>query len=145
MVRLLRCVLFLYLMVVLSTLIACTGIHFPDSPSWEKVSLTNISQVAGKWEGITWAEPRTIGQDDWVEVKIEEDGQFKFASYRMIGAWLGSGALRLENGELATEPQPNSGSATFTLYESQGKRMLKVNGRTKTGQRQVAELNPAKK
>ena len=136
---------FLHLMGFFSTLIACTGVQFPDDQSWQKVKLSDMSQVTGEWEGVTWAEPRTGSQNDWVKVRISEDGHFEFSSYRTIGAWLGSGNLRLENGQFVTELQPDSGSATFALYESRGKRMLKVKGRTKTGHSQVAELTPAKK
>ena len=81
-----------------------------------------------------------------MKMNITEEGQFKFVSYRKIVAWLGSGTLILENGKLRTESQPDTGSATFTLYESDSKRMLKkAQGTTKTGRRQAAELNPAKK
>ena len=140
-----RYVLFLILSVFLVTLVACTGAHRSDQPAWTKSSITDITHVMGKWEGVTWAEPRTRRQEDWVKVRIKEEGQFEFASYRTIGAWLGSGRLTLEQGILVTEPKPEAGTATFTLYESNGKRMLKVQGTTKTGRRQGAELQPAKK
>ncbi len=140
-----RHVLFLMLTVFLATLVACTGANRPDQPIWVKIPITDIKQVMGKWEGVTWFEPRTRRQEDWVKVKINEEGQFEFASYRTIGAWLGNGRLILEQDILVTEPKPDAGTATFTLYESNGKRMLKVQGTTKTGRRQGAELNPAKK
>ncbi len=140
--KFIRFVFFLPLTFVFVTLMACTGANFPESPNWKEVPITDIKHVAGKWEGSTWSEPRTRRQDDWVKMKITEEGQFKFASYRTIGAWLGSGTLILENGKLVTKSQPDMGSATFTLYESDGKHMLKVQGTTKTDRRQAAELTP---
>ena len=142
--KLVRYVLFVYLSVFLAVMTACTGAKFPDSPSLKEIPITDIKQVVGKWEGVTWAEPRVARQDDWVKVAITENGAFNFSSYRMIGAWLGSGKLRLENGKLVTEPQPDTGNATFTLYKSDGRPMLKVKGTTKTDRRQEATLNPVK-
>jgi len=141
--KFLRYVLFLQLTFFLATLTACTGVNFPESPTWKEAQITDIKRVVGKWEGLTWVEPQVARQDDWVKVRITEDGQFEFASYRMTGAWLGNGNLLLENGKLVTESKPDTGSATFTLYESHGKRMLKVQGTTKTGLRQAAELTPS--
>ncbi len=139
-----RFVFFLPLTFFLVTPMACTGVHVPESLNWKEVPITEITRIVGEWEGLTWSEPRTRHQDDWVKMSITEEGQFKFSSYRTIGVWLGSGKLILEKGKLVTESQPDAGSATFTLYESDGMRMLKVQGMTKTGRRQIAELNPAK-
>ncbi|GJL62562.1 MAG: hypothetical protein NPIRA04_12160 [Nitrospirales bacterium] len=133
---------FIFVLFVLTILTACTGVHLPETPSWKEVPIMKVKDVAGKWEGTTWVEPQVARQDDWVKVRISEDGRFEFASYRMTGAWLGNGNLLLENGKLVTESKPDTGSATFTLYESRGKRMLKVQGTTKTGLRQAAELTP---
>ncbi len=138
-----RYIFFVYLAIFLTTITACSGIQFPNSPSLKEIPITDIKQVAGKWEGVTWAEPRVARQDNWVKVAITKEGAFHFSSYRMIGAWLGSGKLRLENGKLVTEPKPDAGNATFKLYESDGKRILKVKGTTKTDRRQEATLNPA--
>ena len=143
--KFLRFVLFLHLTFFFAVLMACTGVQFPEQPDWKEVPITDIQSIAGVWEGVTWSEPRTARQDDFVKVKIAEDGQFEFASYRMIGVWLGKGNLILENGKLVTESNPNAGSATFTLYEGNGRRMLKVQGKTKTGLRQAAELTTGKK
>ena len=140
-----RYFLFLNLPVFLATLIACTGAHIPDQPVWTESPITDIKQVMGNWEGRTWPEPRTRRQEDWVKVRINEEGQFEFASYRTIGAWLGKGQLTLDKGKLVTEPQPEGGAATFTLYEGDGQRMLKVQGTTKSGRQQGAKLTPAKK
>ncbi len=143
--KLLRFVLYVQLLFITSILVSCTGIHLPETLSWNEIPIADIKHVAGKWEGMTWSEPRTGRQDDLVKVLITEEGQFKFASYRLIGVWLGTGTLNLENGKLVTESNPDTGSATFTLHESHGKLMLKVQGVTKTGVRQVAELTPVEK
>jgi hypothetical protein len=137
-------VLFLPLLVFGTILTACTGAHLPTHPVWEEIPITAIQQVAGKWEGVTWAEPRTPRQDDWVRVQISEKGKFEFSSQRMIGTWLGNGNLILEKGKLVSLSKPDMGNATFTLYESNGKHMLKIQGKTKNGRRQEAKLNPAK-
>ncbi|WP_454061207.1 hypothetical protein [Candidatus Nitrospira salsa] len=136
---------FIFVLFVLTILTACTGVHLPESPSWKEVPIMNVEDVAGKWEGTTWTEPKTVRQEDWVKVRITEEGQYEFASYRMIGAWLGGGTLNLENGKLVTEPNPDTGSATFILYEDNGQRMLKAQGTTKASLRQVAELTPVEK
>ncbi len=140
--KLVRYVFFAHLLVFLAIVTACTGVHFPDQQAWKEVPITDIKRVAGKWEGITWTEPRARRQDDFIKVAINEEGHFEFSSYRMIGAWLGSGKLLLENSKLVTAPKPNAGNATFTLFEHAGKYMLKVSGTTKTGRTQAAELTP---
>ena len=88
-----RCVLFLPLLAFGTILTACTGAHLPANPDWKEIPVTAIQHVAGKWEGVTWAEPRTPRQDNWVRVQISEKGKFEFSSHRMIGTWLGSGTL----------------------------------------------------
>ena len=127
------------------TLMACSGVVSKPQSSWTEVPISDITSLAGKWEGVTWTEPRRGGKhEDWVKVGISKSGQYKFASYRLIGVWLGSGNLLLEDGKLVTESKPDAGSATFTLFQSNGERMLKVQGVTKGGIRQSAELKPAK-
>ena len=74
-------------------------------------------------------------------LRIGEDGSYEFASFREIGAFQGSGTLRLSAGQLFLEG-PRGGRATFTLYADNNRRLLRVDGVGPDGQRLTADLTP---
>lgn len=121
-------------------MVACAEPRPAARIQWSPMPITEIKAVAGTWEGLLKRQPRAR-RDDWVELTITEDGQYQFASYRLSGAFKGSGSTMLEDGILKEE----SGNVTFTLYQGNGKRMLKADGTTSDGLRYTAELTPAKR
>ena len=80
--------------------------------------------------------------DDWLEVTIREDGAYEFSSFRTIGAATGSGTLLLKDGNLMTES--DRGSATYTLYDRGGMRVLVFDAVMKDGIRYSANLDRVK-
>ena len=79
--------------------VACTGVQHFDHPSWTEVQISDMKDVAGNWEGSTWMEPRTLREQNWAKVRIQEDGTYEFATFRNIGAWVGKGTVILEKGK----------------------------------------------
>jgi hypothetical protein len=135
------------LVVVATVLSACAGSQPMASRASSRpmpstaVSIVDFKSVAGVWEGILLglASPREEG--DWVMMRIGADGSYEFASFRQIGAFHGSGSLRLSNGQLFLQG-PHGGQATFTLYADNGRRVLRADGVAPDGRRLTANLTP---
>ena len=125
--------------------VACSGVQSFDKTSWTEAKISDIKNVAGNWEGPTWMEPRTMREQNWAKVKILENGTYEFATFRNIGAWVGKGTVKLEDGKLVAPPSEKGGSLKMTLYKSDDKRMLRVEATNKEGRLQRAELTPPKK
>jgi hypothetical protein len=121
-------------------LLGCAGPESRQLASSHPVAVSDFKQVAGKWERLLTPVPRK--REDWVELRIKEDGAYHFSSFRMMGEFFGSGTLVLADGKLTTEG--DRGRATFTLYESDKGRMLKVDATLRKGLQYMAELTPAK-
>lgn len=121
--------------------VACGSLDSSPEVPWVHVPIAEFTSVAGKWEGLLISAPRSR-LDDWVRVVIREDGAYEFASYRTIGVFHGSGTLTLKDGQVTTTTE--QGTATCTLYEAIGRRMLRAHGVNKQGVEYSAELTPAK-
>jgi hypothetical protein len=100
-----------------------TAVRGPEIP------ITDMTSVSGKWGGLVTGLPGPP-DGDWVDLVIQADGSYSFASYRTGGAALGAGKLTLKDGKLVTEG-PRA-SATFSLRERQGAPILVVEGVQKT-------------
>jgi hypothetical protein len=112
----------------------------PSRPT--AVAIADMKSVAGRWSGILYGRPGGQRGEDWVEVAIHEDGTYTVASARTIGVFEGSGKVRLEDGRLASEG--DKARVTFTLYQRDGKRFLRVDGTMASGQPLQADLYPAR-
>ncbi len=108
---------------------------------WNAVSIESFESVAGKWAGLMVRTPRTR-HDDWVRVTIGDDGRYEFVSYRTIGVLSGRGQFTLAGGKLTVTT--DRGTATGSLWESDGKRMLRVTGVQDDGKDYAAELTPSR-
>jgi hypothetical protein len=147
MIRQKRTTWLLTLVLLTSALGACTGPHsttsrvahgpMPSTP----VGIADFKTVAGVWEGILHGLASSRDEGDWVMMRIGEDGVYEFASFREIGAFQGSGTLRLSAGQLFLEG-PRGGRATFTLYADDGRRLLRADAVAGDGQRLTADLTP---
>jgi hypothetical protein len=137
----------LILVLLAPILSACTGPHsttsraatgpMPSTP----VGIADFKTVAGVWEGILYGLANVRDEGDWVMMRIGEDGAYEFASFRQIGAFQGSGTLRLNAGQLSLEG-PRGGRATFTLYADNNRRLLRVDAVDRDGQPLTADLTP---
>src|SRR3989442_1475839 len=108
-------------------LIACQTVGPREQLQWNATTIADFRSVAGQWEGLMIRSPRSP-KDDWLSLKIGDDGSYEFASYRGIGVFSGRGQLTLENGKLTT--QSERGRATLSLYTANGERMLRAEGVT---------------
>jgi hypothetical protein len=137
-----------FILVVLASMLgACTGPHSTASraatgpmPS-TAVGIADFKTVAGVWEGILLGLPSPRDEGDWVMMRISDNGAYEFASFREIGVFQGSGTLRLNAGQLFLEG-PRGGRATLTLYADNNRRLLRVDGVDRDGQRLTADLTP---
>lgn len=127
-------------LVGLLLLAACGGMQRPAPRPTTIVFISDFGRVAGTWKGLLKRIPKSPS-DDWVEVTITKDGKYKFATFRTIGAFSGTGTFTLKGGKLMDDSK--EGRATFTLYEGGGSRMLSVEARQKKI-RYYADLFPAK-
>lgn len=141
---LIRASLVLTVVLVAAALVACADVRPSEPLPATFVPISDITTLAGKWEGLLrgMAQRSLQSQRDWVKLTIKEDGTYKFVSYRTIGVFSGSGTLKLGNGKVISESE--RGSATYTLYKRGGQHVLKVEGTTKSGRRLSAELTRAK-
>jgi hypothetical protein len=121
--------------------IGCTPIEPLPPPPSTPVSISSFKSAAGKWAGILKATPRRKG-DDWMTLTIRDDGSYDFISVRTIGIFQGQGTFTLIDGKLKTETE--RGWTIATLYEEDGRRMLKVEGAAKDGVQYSADLAPTK-
>ena len=121
-------------------ILSCTGRDSSKEP-WVYAPITEMTQVAGTWEGLLIRSPRSR-QDDWVKLIIRPDGTYAFESYRTIGMFQGRGQFSLKAGRLATTSQ--RGSIIGSLYLLYASRMLKTEGTAADGVQYQAELTPKK-
>jgi hypothetical protein len=119
----------------------CAGTA-PREAAVTPVPIASLESVAGKWAGTAKRVPPSPG-DDWVEVTISPGGTFQFAAARTVGAALGSGTLTLADGKL-TSRSDRGGTATYQLYQGNGRRVLAVEAVTASGLRYSIQLTPAR-
>jgi hypothetical protein len=127
-----------------SLLAGCETAARLQEPPWTREPITDVTTVAGRWEGLMISAPRSHPweADDWVRVMIGADGSYEFASYRMIGVFSGRGVLVPESGELVSRSE--RGRVACALFLAEGQRRLQVHGVTSDGVEYSANLSPAK-
>jgi hypothetical protein len=120
---------------------ACTGPRAAKSLPSTPVSIADFKAVAGVWEGLLQGLPGTASREDWVMMEIGGDGSYRFATFRQIGVFHGSGTLRLSDGRLFLQTA-EGGNATFTLYAGDGRRVLRADAINRNGTRLTVDLSP---
>jgi len=101
----------------------------------------DLSNVAGKWEGIMRRVP-PAKRHDMVSMIISPDGKFRFVSVRTIGVMSGEGSFALTNGKLTASSE--RGTIEATLFEAEGQRMLKAEGKASDRMEYNAEVTQVK-
>lgn len=119
----------------------CETIERTEQAQWVSVPVTDVSTVAGRWEGVMRRMPPER-RDDWVTVNIASDGRYQFTSLRTIGVFSGHGEFALNEGRLKASSE--RGNIEAELYEAGAQRMLKAKGRAADGTEYTAEVKPAK-
>ena len=128
-------------LVALQWFVGCAAPGPSGQLPWAPVPIEEFRSVAGKWEGLMTRLPRAL-EDDWVRVRIHDDGAYEFASYRTIGVFTGKGTLELGNGAVTATSE--RGVATLTLYQAGDRRLLRVAATARDGLKYEADLAPAK-
>ena len=120
----------------------CQTAERSEAPQWVQVPIGDISDVAGKWDGLIRVVPHQR-RDDWITVAIGLDGGYEFKSLRTIGVFTGQGKFALDDGKLTAKSE--RGTIEAVLYQSSGgQRTLKAKGRAADGTEYTAEVRPAK-
>ena len=86
--------------------------------------IQDLRSVAGNWNGFIRLDP--LGRTFPLRMTIKEDGSYQaYSSYASGGAdVMIDGTMQLANGKIVTQSSMGH-SSTVTLYEGQGKRVLK--------------------
>jgi hypothetical protein len=119
----------------------CQSLGPAPKQQWSPQPIESFGSVAGKWTGLIVNHPKSL-KDDWVRLSIGNDGRYDFATYRTIGVFSGRGQFTLTEGQLTVTTE--RGSATGSLFVSDGSRMLRVIGIMGKGTEYTAELEPSK-
>lgn len=119
----------------------CETMERSEPLQWVQVSITDVSEVAGKWDGLMRRIPPDR-RDDWVTVAIASDGRYEFSSLRTIGIFTGHGEFALNEGRLISKSE--RGTVEAVLFQAGPQRMLKAKGRAADGTDYTAEVKPAK-
>ena len=125
--------------IALQAALACGGFTAGEKAQWSPTEITDFKSIAGKWEGLLIRTP-TAKDDDWVNVSIQDNGDYEFVSYRTIGVFSGKGKLTVKDGKAVT--QNEKGSLTMQLFtdKTKGQSMLKAESKGKDGIDYRAEL-----
>ncbi len=122
--------------------LAC-AVFSAEKTQWSPAQITDIKSISGKWEGLMIRTPKATN-DDWVNVSIQDNGDYEFASFRTIGVFSGKGNLAVKDGKAVA--QGEKGNVTIELFtdKAKGQSMLKAEGKGKDGISYRAELQKAK-
>ena len=104
-----------------ATVFACGTLQ--SQPGFTIVPISSINQLTGKWEGLSKRLP-DMQDDARVILIVSENGHFNFASNRATELLLGTGTLRIHDGEAFGKT--GTGSGTLTLHNKAGKPLLVV-------------------
>lgn len=140
--RIMRFVQISGLVIGVQAALTCAVFAASEKAQWSPTAITDIKSIAGKWEGIMIRTPRSRN-DDWVNVSIQDNGDYEFASYRTIGVFSGKGNLAAKDGKAMA--QGETGSVTLQLFtnKTKGQFMLKAEGKGKDGISYRADLKKA--
>lgn len=119
--------------------LACAVFAAGEKAQWSPTQITDIKSIAGKWEGIMIRSPKSR-TDDWVNVSIQDNGDYEFASYRTIGVFSGKGNLAVKDGKAMAQSERGSVTIQLLTDKTKGQSMLKAEGKGKDGISYRAEL-----
>lgn len=120
--------------------LGCQMISPKEQAELKMVAVTDPSQVAGKWEGLLRRVPPS--RTDGVTLVILPDGRYRFTSARTIGILRGEGTLAVTDGRLTATSE--RGTMDVSLFEGEGRRMLRAMGQSSDGLGFIAEVTPVK-
>lgn len=113
-----------------------------EKTQWSPTEITDIKSISGKWEGLMIRTPKSKS-DDWVNVSIQDNGDYEFASYRTIGVFSGKGNLAVKDGKAMAQTERGNVTIQLLTEKTKGENMLKAEGKGKDGISYRAELKKA--
>ncbi len=116
----------------------CARVPTPGEPSGVAVPITDVATVVGAWHGTLPKVPDMEAQGA-VRLSVHEHAGYTFVDNTGSGFLVGAGTLTPQDGRLTEEAERR---VTMALYERDAKRILVVEGMSKTGVRFYAELTP---
>lgn len=122
-------------------LVACSALDRPQALPLEPIPVTDLTIVAGTWEGIMVQSPPTRS-DDWITLRIQGDGTYHFEMVRTIGVFKGSGRFFLEEGRLEAKSETGWVNAQLHRHVGIDDKVLKVEGSASHGVTYHAQLTP---
>jgi hypothetical protein len=122
---------------MVGALAGCAGMTPTGPAETVVVPIASFDAVKGKWAGIITRSPASR-REDLVELTVDEDGSYRFASARTVGVLQGGGKLLLKDGALSSASE--HGSATYRLVDRGGQKVLKVDAVDRDGHRYSGEL-----
>jgi hypothetical protein len=123
---------------VLAILTGCAGEPSQQESSRTFVPITDLSMVAGDWEGMVKKDQSVI-PGPMVVLTIRANGTYTFVGQRISDVALGSGFLEIRDGRVSGDTDRRI--AQFALYDQQGKAVLVVESTVRqTGERYHGEL-----
>jgi hypothetical protein len=94
--------------VLLGLLVACTSGPSAQDPTWKVVPITDISTVAGEWEGLVKKEHDSFPKGS-VRLMIRPNNTYLFAGESASTVAVGSGDLRARDGRLVGDTDKRAG------------------------------------
>ena len=140
--RIIRFVQISGLVIGVQAALACAVFAASEKAQWSPTQITDIKSIAGKWEGIMIRTPKSK-TDDWVNMSIQDNGDYEFASYRTIGVFSGKGNLAVKDGKAVAQSEKGSQTMKIFTDKTKGKSMLKAEIMVKEGISYRAELQKA--
>ena len=141
--RIMRFVQITGLIIGVQAALAC-AVLAAEKAQWSPTAITDIKSIAGKWEGIMIRTPKAKN-DDWVNINIQDNGDYEFASYREIGVFSGKGNLTVKDGKAVGQSERGSVTLQLLTDKTGGQSMLRAESKGKDGINYRAELKPSKK
>jgi hypothetical protein len=140
--KVMQCLQISGFIIALQAALACGGFTASEKAQWSPTEISDFKSIAGKWEGLLIRTP-TAKNEDWVNVSIQDNGEYEFVSYRTIGVFSGKGKMAVKDGKAVT--QNEKGSLTVQLFtdKTKGQSMLKAESKGKDGIDYRAELTKA--
>ncbi len=125
-----------------SSVVACSTVERSGTAHLEPIPVPDVGSVAGMWEGLL--EQSASRRDDWVRLRIQQNGRYHFEAARTIGVFSGNGQFEVENGKLIGRSE--RGAVTLQLYRNPDNdaRVLKGEGRSRDGLTYRTELTPVR-
>jgi hypothetical protein len=100
------------------------------------VTVTDVRIVAGHWSGLLEISGRR--QEDFVELTISPEGTYEMRGARTIGELDAKGRVEAAGGSL--QFRGPRATATGTLYATETRRTLVIEGRSERGEGVTARL-----